>query len=121
MKAWFAVSTLLVSLVLAAPQSRADALPIDAWDCQGKKAGDGCSTTNTGKTDGTCKEDLCTTPKWDAAAVSYACLKCIPGAPPGDDGACTVGKQSSVKRVGPWLLAGAFSLLFMLGRRRRRP
>jgi hypothetical protein len=40
--------------------------------------------------------------------------------PSNDDGSCSVGKQISAKRIAPWLLAGAFSLLFLFGRRRRR-
>jgi hypothetical protein len=43
------------------------------------------------------------------------------GAPPAnDDSACSIGKQITAKRVASWLLAGAFSLLFLFGRRRRR-
>jgi len=43
------------------------------------------------------------------------------GPPPADDdGACSIGRGTTAKRVGPWLLAGAFSLLFLFGRRRRR-
>jgi hypothetical protein len=42
------------------------------------------------------------------------------GAPPAkDDGSCSIGKQATAKRVAPWLLAGTFSLLFLLRRRRR--
>jgi hypothetical protein len=39
--------------------------------------------------------------------------------PANDDSACSIGKQITAKRVAPWLLAGAFSLLFLFGRRRR--
>jgi hypothetical protein len=37
-----------------------------------------------------------------------------------DEGWCAIGGKLTVKRLGPWLMAGAFSLLFLLGRRRRR-
>jgi hypothetical protein len=37
----------------------------------------------------------------------------------GDDGWCAIGGKLTAKRLGPWLLAGAFSLLFLFGRRRR--
>lgn len=37
----------------------------------------------------------------------------------GDDGWCAIGGKLTAKRVAPWLLAGAFSLLFLFGRRRR--
>jgi hypothetical protein len=77
--------------------------------------------------------------------MTYACVECIVGttttttttavtntntttktnadggAPPAnDDSACSIGKQITAKRIAPWLLAGAFSLLFLFGRRRRR-
>ena len=39
--------------------------------------------------------------------------------PANDNGSCSVGKQATAKRVAPWLMAGAFSLLFLLARRRR--
>jgi hypothetical protein len=75
--------------------------------------------------------------------MTYACLKCVVGTatvtstatstqtaantnadggtpPSNDDSACSVGKQVTVKRVAPWLLAGAFSLLFVFARRRRQ-
>lgn len=37
----------------------------------------------------------------------------------GDDG-CSIARTSTGKRIAPWLLAGAFSLIFLFGRRRRR-
>jgi cobalamin biosynthesis Mg chelatase CobN len=37
----------------------------------------------------------------------------------GDSGWCSVGKGSTMGRFVPWLLAAAFSLLFLLGRRRK--
>jgi hypothetical protein len=40
--------------------------------------------------------------------------------PAKDDSACSIGKQVTAKRVAPWLLAGAFSLLFVFARRRRQ-
>ncbi len=39
--------------------------------------------------------------------------------PADDDGACSIGKGITAKRVAPWLLAASFSLLFLFGRRRR--
>lgn len=40
--------------------------------------------------------------------------------PADDDGACSVGRGVSAKRIAPWLLAASFSLLFLFARRRRR-
>jgi hypothetical protein len=37
-----------------------------------------------------------------------------------DDGFCSIGKQPAAKRIAPWLMAGAFSLLFLFGWRRRQ-
>jgi len=38
-----------------------------------------------------------------------------------DDGFCSIGKTSAARRIAPWLMAGAFSLLFLFGWRRRKP
>ena len=37
-----------------------------------------------------------------------------------DDGFCSIGKPAAAKRIAPWLMAGAFSLLFLFGWRRRK-
>ena len=39
--------------------------------------------------------------------------------PEDDDGACSIGRGITAKRVAPWLLAASFSLLFLFGRRHR--
>jgi hypothetical protein len=54
--------------------------------------------------------DAATTGTRDAGAVT----------PSHDNGSCSVGRQTAAKRVAPWLMAGAFSLLFLFARRRRR-
>jgi len=109
---------LVGSLLLACPRARADGVPVDAIDCYSKKVGDACVGTATGG-NGVCKNDTCTTAKFDAAPSSYACLKCVPGDAP-DDGSCSFAKQRTVRRFGPWFLAGLFSMLFLRGRRRPR-
>lgn len=37
-----------------------------------------------------------------------------------DSGWCSVGKQTPMSRIAPWLMGGAFSLLFLFGRRRKQ-
>ena len=40
--------------------------------------------------------------------------------PADDDGACSIGRGITAKRIAPWVLAASFSLLFLFARRRRR-
>jgi hypothetical protein len=37
-----------------------------------------------------------------------------------DSGWCSVGKGSTMGRIAPWLMAAAFSLLFLFARRRQQ-
>jgi hypothetical protein len=64
--------------------------------------------------------DAQSTPSQRDAAMSPATSDA--GAPPPEhaSSACSVGKHVAARRVGPWVLASAFSLLFLFGRRRRR-
>jgi hypothetical protein len=102
--------------------------------------GDACTFGGAG----TCQNQTCGRldyAHWDRDAspsppsMSYSCLECITGTgtststdtnadggtPPSNDGsACSVGRQTAAKRIAPWLLASAFSLFFLFGRRRRR-
>jgi hypothetical protein len=110
---------LSLTLLLATPSARADALPPETWPCVDRKAGDACTDATTQQA-GACVNDTCTNTKPGGTSTSYACVKCVAGAPPHDDGGCTVGKQTAVRRTAPWFLAGLFSLLF-LARNRRRP
>jgi hypothetical protein len=109
---------LVLTALLSCPSVYADALPPEARDCWAKKVGDAC-TDLASKAAGSCEDGLCTSKKLDAGATTYGCLTCS-GPPPTDDGACTIAKQSATRRLGPWLLAGSVSVLFLFGRRRRR-
>jgi hypothetical protein len=115
MKFWLAPIVMVLSMVLAPQAARADVPPIETEGCVSKKAGDGCTDAVTGAS-GTCHEDTCTSAKPDGTSSSYACLKCIPG---GDSG-CSVASSTSLRRGGPWALAGLFSLLFLFVRRQKR-
>ena len=64
-------------------------------------------------------KDAAVTPVPTDAATSVTADAGAP-APANDHGSCSVGKQGAAKRVAPWLMAGAFSLLFQIARRRRR-
>jgi hypothetical protein len=139
--AFFLVAT---SLVLG-PQARADIPPPDVEPCSGKAAGAAC----TYGTAGTCQESTCTSPSPPPSGSTYACLRCVSGAATStqtntgtgtasatstvtntqtgtdtstssDGGWCAVGKSSTMGRIAVWLMAAAFSLLF-LWRRRRQP
>jgi hypothetical protein len=140
-------STLHLALVLSAVgfvalPARADMAPPENEPCLGKAAGAACTYGSAG----TCQSQTCTKLDYagwnhDASAgppsTSYACVQCVTGtststntgtntntdggdSPSNGDGACTIGKQSSTTRVAPWLLAAAFSSLFLIGRKRRR-
>jgi hypothetical protein len=122
MKELFTTILFTLSLVLAPLAAFADVAPVDTVDCVGKKAGDSCTNPETSAA-GKCKADTCTSAKPDGTSSSYSCLRCLPGS--NDDGGCAIGKgisgpTLSFTRVGPWALAGLFSLAFVWRRRRRR-
>jgi hypothetical protein len=123
----FAIS-LLAFLAFALPV-RADVPPPETEPCVGKQVGDACTYKDAA---GACQNQTCV-----RISGSYACVACNVtsptatdtatltksdgGEPPAkDDSACSIGKPITAKRVAPWLVAGSFSLLFLLGRRRRR-
>jgi hypothetical protein len=124
-----AIAASALLLALGTP-ARADLAPPETTPCQGKQAGTVCTYNNAA---GTCQNQTCSNPRG-----SYACIECITSAtstntttttlttnagaepPAAGDGACAIGKPLAIKRTAPWLLAGAFSLLFLFGRRRRR-
>jgi hypothetical protein len=135
MKILLASAPILFAAMLLGTAARADVAPPETEPCVGKAAGAACAYNGAG----TCQSQTCLSP----SAGGYACLECITstntntttntntvtatntntdgGTPPSkDDGACSIAKQATAKRVAPWLLAGAFSLLFLFGRRRRQ-
>jgi hypothetical protein len=77
------------------------------------------TTTRTGLTTDTATAT--TTNSSSSTATSTTTATGTDDSPPApDDSACSISRSSNAKRVAPWLLAGAFSLLFLFGRRRRR-
>jgi hypothetical protein len=118
MRCLVAIVFVTVTLLVAPLAARADLAPTDTIGCVGKKAGDSCTNDSVA---GVCKDDTCTSAKPDGTSSSYSCLRCQPGS---NDGGCAVGGRASgerftAQRMGPWLLAGLFSLLFVFRRRRR--
>jgi hypothetical protein len=109
---------LSLSVTLFSTAARTDAVPPEEFACAGGvlKTGDKCSI---GESVGTCKDSLCTHLWRDGGTSTDTCLKCVLGAP-ASDSSCTISKQSAVKRIGPWALAGIVPLLVLFGRRRRR-
>jgi hypothetical protein len=118
----------LVLLLAFGAAARADLAPPETAPCQGLQAGAACTFDNTA---GTCQNQTCV-----SLHGSYDCIECITatgtgtrtatltktdgGEPPATgNGACSIGELAGVRRVAPWLVAGAFSLLFIARRRRR--
>jgi hypothetical protein len=137
----FASQMVFVAVLFVGVSARADVPPPDTQACSGKAAGDACTYGSAG----TCQEGTCSRLdyfNWDRDAsagppsTTYACMKCVPGtttatatttatntntdSSTSDDGWCSVAKVPTVGRVGSWLMAAAFSLLFLAGRRRSR-
>ena len=117
MKLFLGLIVLFLSFALLSAAARADAVPIEEFVCMGGvlKAGDACTINGAA---GTCKDSQCTHYWRDGGTDTYSCLECVLNPP--SDSSCTIGKQSAVKRIGPWALAGLFSLLVLFGRRWRR-
>ena len=141
MRSILASASILFAVAFFGATARADIPPPEVEPCQGKTAGTACVYNGAG----TCQDQTCDKADlshWDHDAssspptTSYACLKCIGGTdtntststvtntdggpPANDSGSCSIGRQATVKRMAPWFLAGAFSLLFLFARRRRQ-
>ena len=144
MKSILVSASILFAAILLGGPARADVAPPETADCQGKAAGAACVYLGNG----TCQNQTCSKldyANWDRDAsssppsASYSCLKCMAGTstntstvtntvtntdggvpPANDSGTCSIGRQATVKRIAPWFLAGAFSLLFLFARRRRQ-
>jgi hypothetical protein len=115
------VGSVLLSLstLLLGTAVWADSVPPEAIECFSKKVSDACTVYDTGEP-GHCEDGLCTQVWRDGGTSDYACRVCVPGAP--CDGACTIGRQSTAKRVGSWLVASLVPLVvFSVRRLRRRP
>jgi hypothetical protein len=126
---------------------RADVIPPEVDACRNKAVGAACSTSGL---TGSCQNQTCHRldySSWDRDAsasppsMAYACVECTTAtdtntststgtntatnndggdSPTKDSGSCSIGTPSAAKRVAPWLLAAAFSSLFLIGRKRRR-
>ncbi len=99
-------------MLLGPLASWADVPPPETIGCVGKKAGDACEDANT-SAPGVCQDKTCFSPK-----PNHACLQCLPSAK--DDSGCAIGSSASLRRAGPWALAGLLSLLCLFGRRKAR-
>ena len=98
-----------------------DARPMDAEsiDAEMNPAKDSGGPLASDAEPATPEKDAAVLPVPTDAAISVTSDAGAP-APANDHGSCSVGKQAAAKRVAPWLMAGAFSLLFLFARRRRR-
>jgi hypothetical protein len=131
----------IAASVAVSTYARADIPPPDVEPCTGKTAGGAC----TYGTAGSCQDSTCSSPSPPPSGSTYACLRCVPSTATGtqtntgtssptatatntgtdtstssEGGWCSVGKGSTVGRIACWLMAAAFSLLFLWGRRRQR-
>lgn len=109
---------------------RADVLPPDAC-LQGQKVGAACETFR-GQS-GVCQPAKCNrinyTAQGPSGVVEYDCLKCVEtnddggsgrnGGSGGSGGSGATETGSVARAVGPWFLAGLFSVPLFIKRRRR--
>jgi hypothetical protein len=143
MKSSLHASLVLVVTVAISTRALADIPPADVEPCRGKTAGAACTYEGTA---GTCQDGTCVSPSPPPNGSTYACLRCVTGtatstqtspatATPtstgtstqtgtdtstSNSGWCSVGNSSGMDRTAPWLMAAAFSLLFLLARRRQQ-
>jgi len=143
MKSAISLTTFVSAMLFLGVAAHADVPPPETEPCVGKQPGDACVYNGSG----TCQNQTCSRldyANWDQDAspsppsTTYACVKCVAGLPTDtntatdtstsadggeppsdDDSGCSIGRRSATQRVVPWLLAAAFSLLFLRRRRRR--
>lgn len=130
-----ACSFAVVAVLSLSIPAYADPVPPDVWACQGKVVGAACVVDGGA---GVCQAATCTKlvmVDGSSTPMQVSCSSCVKGLADGgsgaggsgaggqaasDDGSCAIGSGGRVSQVGPWLLAGVFSLLFLVRRRRRR-
>ena len=117
-----------LAMALLALESRADIPLAEEEACdKNHKAGDPCTYVDEQshkRTQGTCRDSTC---PWRPDEPMPPCFKCVPRQQPKpkqtpDDcsvATSPVATDATARRIAPWLMAGTFSLLFLL--RRRRP
>jgi hypothetical protein len=140
----FACVILATAPMLVGARAYADVAPPETEPCQAKSAGTACTYSGHA---GTCQDQTCTKLDYygwnrDASAAppttSYDCRMCVTATTSNtavntatgtttdtststdDGGWCAIGKPQTMKRLGPWLLGAAFSLLFVFGKRRKQ-
>ena len=98
--------------------AHADAIAPDPGEipCSGKAVGDACTDGATGAA-GKCQNSTCTYSYRGGPPFERGCLRCTPG---DANSGCSIGAGTLPKRLGPWVLAGTFSSLFLFSRRRSR-
>ena len=129
---WLIFPILTGLLALGVP-THADVIstPPDTGSCAGKQAGFACKT-DKGQS-GVCEVRTCSYTGYRSRnpndVVEHDCLKCVEGngdnrwnsGGSGGGNSSATGAGSIAKAVGPWFLAGLFSLLFIKRRRRSKP
>jgi hypothetical protein len=134
MKNAIGLAAFSLTVLFLAPAARADVPPPETEPCVGKQVAEACVYNGSG----TCQNQTCSRIDYSTGgSTTYPCVKCVVGTPTDtntntntnadggtppeddDDGACSIGQRTTSKRVVPWLLGAAFSLLFLWRRRRR--
>lgn len=121
---WLALAGFIAIGALA----RADMIPPDEATCEHRRAGAACET-GAGRS-GICQMAKCGridyTDQGPRGTVEYDCLKCVERKDGGSDGwnsgnggSGVTGAGSVARAVGPWFLAGLFSVPLLIKRRRR--
>ena len=122
---------MLASLLAVGAPARADIIPSppNTVYCLDRQVGSTCKTDM--RQSGVCQTVKCNRIKYTShgpdGLVEYDCLKCVEGSD-GNSGnggntggySGAMGNGSVTGMVGPWFLAGLFSVLF-IKRRRRKP
>jgi hypothetical protein len=124
--------TLITITAFVPSVALADVVPTEEWVCRGLEKGEKCSLSDSSRK-GTCQDSTCSRSDYShgtpPTSVEYDCLKCldengvVPSGITSDDtsGGCNVVPGTSTfNEVGALVLAGSFSLLFFLRRRRHR-
>lgn len=122
------LSSLFIFVASIPLAAHADVTPPDVQACFETGGSEGSKCTLNG-TSGTCQKSTCARldySHWDGGmpgSIQYDCLKCIVAVSEdssSSSGGCgSVARPSTPKELGALFIAGSFSLLFLLKRRRR--
>jgi hypothetical protein len=122
--AFFALLSILIVLFVA-PPVHADVPPPNTSQCNGKSAGDACTTDDSKS--GACLASTCSRLDYShtpPGSVSYNCLVCYAGAAPSSSAKTTQGGSGCAiavggRAAGAWVIAIGAVATVIFARRRR--